>query len=150
MTKQPNFTDVISREFARYGVEKNAIVICMEITQLVQTYTSGRASNHRISREVYLKLKQGLPLTIEDTHIIGASRFVANRLLQVLKYFFGGGEFHIGWLVELQLKLGNQEQFDIYCVLTKKRGKPGPKARGTIVNECRSVIMMCDMVCHVY
>ena len=112
-------------------MEKNATVTCLEIAQPVQTYMSGPAGNHRIGREVYLKLKQGLPLAIQDTHtnqdtgIIGASRFVANRLWWVLKYF-GGAEFHIGRLVELQLKLGNQEEFHRYCLLRKKQGKLGP------------------------
>ena len=67
----------------------------------------------------------------------------------MLKYFFGGGEFHIGHLVDLQLKLGNQEKFDRYCVLSKKHGKFGPKAGVTIANECCSVILICDMVCNV-
>ena len=73
MARQPNFENAISEEFRKYQVEANTIVTSVEMAQLVQTYTSGPAGNHRIGREVYLKLKQGLPLTIEDTHIIRTS-----------------------------------------------------------------------------
>ena len=83
---------------------------------------------------------------MEDKKALGGARFIAARLKRFLEHFFGKEEFHLGELVDLVYLMTDGNKFEKYRVESHLDGKQEPKAGGTVVNECRSGIILCDVI----
>ena len=141
---KPDMTDKVTLELK--SVKLTAVYMNEAIANLVADYSAGPYGKHRVCEDIIKKVQNKEKVTPEERRLLAAPTYTRNRLLNIFSYFFPTGSFHLAELMEIAYYLGDSENFAKYRVRSRKDNKSEPKAPGTITNECRAIMILCDVI----
>ena len=146
MSEMPDHTKSIEKQCNEFNM---GYIIMNEVAaELVRNLNASCFGRSRISDELINKMiKSGkTKLTHEENQIAASPRFKGNQVENILNHFFPEGKFHLGQLSEVVNKFWDDSYMARYKIESRLDRKNQPKADGTVANDLRSVMSLCDVL----